>query len=66
MKRAFEYHWRFWTIPEVREMLAEAGFSESHIYWELEDEHGEDSGEWQRNEDPPSNPVWLCYIVGIK
>ncbi|HIE96955.1 MAG TPA: class I SAM-dependent methyltransferase [Fuerstia sp.] len=66
MKRAFEYHWRFWTIPEVREMLEEAGFSESHVYWELEDEDGEDSGEWERSEDPPSNPVWLCYIVGVK
>ena len=21
LKHAFEYHWRFWTIPEVREML---------------------------------------------
>ncbi len=66
LKRAFEYHWRFWTIPEVREMLQEAGFSESHVYWETEDEDGEDTGEWERGEDAPSNPSWICYIVAIK
>lgn len=66
MKRAFEYHWRFWTVPEVREMLQEAGFKESHVYFELEDEDGEDTGEWKRTEEAPNNPSWLCYIVGVK
>ncbi len=66
LKKAFQYDWRFWTIPEVREMLAEAGFRESHVYWETEDEDGEDSGEWERGEVAPSNPSWICYIVAIK
>ena len=66
IKNAFEYHWRFWTIPEVREMLAEAGFSKSHIYWEIEDEDGEDTGEWERQETAPSHGCWICYIVAEK
>ncbi|MFK7821795.1 MAG: class I SAM-dependent methyltransferase [Planctomycetaceae bacterium] len=66
MKKAFEYHWRFWTIPEVREMLEEAGFRKSLCYWELEDEDGEDTGEWRASEEAPSNPSWICYIVGVK
>jgi hypothetical protein len=66
MKRAFEYHWRFWTVPEVREMLQEAGFKESHVYFERENEDGEDSGEWERMEEAPNNPTWLSYIVGVK
>ena len=66
LKRAFEYHWRFWTIPEVREMLSEAGFSKSHVYWELEDDDGEDTGVWERGESAPSNPSWLAYIVAVK
>ena len=66
LKHAFAYHWRFWTIPEVREMLAEAGFRESHVYWEQEDEDGEDTGVWQRGEEAPSNPSWICYVVAIK
>ncbi|MDX1500552.1 MAG: class I SAM-dependent methyltransferase, partial [Woeseiaceae bacterium] len=33
IKRAFSYHWRLWSMPEVRELLAEAGFSKSTVYW---------------------------------
>ena len=67
LKRAFEYHWRFWTIPEVREMLAEAGFSESHVYWEIEDEDDPDiDGTWERRDDAPSDPSWICYIIAVK
>lgn len=66
LKRAFEYHWRFWTLPEVREMLAEAGFKNSLVYWELEDEDGLDTGDWVPMEEAPSYPSWLCYVVGVK
>jgi len=66
LTRAFEYHWRFWTLAEVREMLDEAGFSESHVYWELEDEDGEDTGIWERKDEAPSNACWICYIAAIK
>ncbi|MDD5303495.1 MAG: class I SAM-dependent methyltransferase [Elusimicrobia bacterium] len=34
VKDVFTYRWRLWTIPEVRELLAEAGFRTSHVYWE--------------------------------
>lgn len=66
LKHAFEYHWRFWTIPEVREMLDEAGFSKSLVYWEQEDEDGEDTGEFKARESADSNPSWVCYIVAVK
>lgn len=66
MKKAFEYHWRFWTIPEVREMLAEAGFSKSHVYWEVLDEDGEETDEWEISDTAPSNLSWICYLVGVK
>ena len=66
MKRAFEYHWRFWTVPEVREMLLEAGFSRTRVYWEKEDDDGEDTGEWAHSDEAPNNESWLCYIVGVK
>ena len=55
MKRAFEYHWRFWTIPEVREMLKEAGFKNSLVYWEKEDEDGDDTGEWEAAAEAANN-----------
>ncbi|MEZ6092277.1 MAG: hypothetical protein R3C05_30610, partial [Pirellulaceae bacterium] len=66
LKGAFEYDWRFWTIPEVREMLVEAGFQASHVYWEQEDDAGEGNGQWQRGDSARSHPCWLSYIVAVK
>ncbi|MFT5524148.1 MAG: hypothetical protein ACI9HK_002099 [Pirellulaceae bacterium] len=65
LKNAFEYDWRFWTIPEVREMLAEAGFSESHVYFEIEDEDGVGIGDWARRTSAPSQPSWVVYLVAV-
>ncbi|MEM8667386.1 MAG: class I SAM-dependent methyltransferase [Planctomycetota bacterium] len=68
LKNAFEYEWRFWTIPEVREMLSEAGFRDSFIYWEseCEDEEDDDYGTWHRADNASSDPSWICYIVAMK
>jgi len=32
LKNAFSYHWRLWTLPEVREMLEAAGFKKISIH----------------------------------
>jgi hypothetical protein len=66
LKNAFTYDWRFWSIPEVREMLDEAGFSHSYVYFDREDESGEDTGEWFRTESYPSHDSWICYIVAVR
>lgn len=34
MRRAFTYDWRMWTVPEIREALAEAGFRWCEVYVE--------------------------------
>ena len=65
MKEAFVYKWRFWSIPEVREMLAEAGFSDSIVYWDLEEDEDKDSI-WEQADVAPSDPSWICYIVAKK
>jgi hypothetical protein len=33
LKNAFTYDFRVYTIPEVREALAEAGFKQTFIWW---------------------------------
>lgn len=66
LENAFEYHWRFWTIAEVREMLEEAGFSENHVYWEGEGEDGEGNDKFSRQEVAPSSGCWIAYIIAVK
>ena len=38
IEKAFSYYWRLWTLPEISEILYEAGFSKVDIYWEGTDE----------------------------
>ena len=41
LQSAFRYDWRLWTLPEISEILAEAGFSSSAVYLHDFDEDGE-------------------------
>ena len=67
LKDAFIYHWRLWTIAEVREMLIEAGFSMTHVYWAIDEGVDADrDGGWQRREKAPSDASWTCYVVALK
>ncbi len=61
MRDAFTYDWRLWTIPEVRELLAEAGFAESFVYWETE-HNGEGTGEYVRMENGDNAFAWIAYV----
>jgi hypothetical protein len=61
---AFTYRWRLWTLPELRELLEEAGFSEVTVYWEGTDEEAnEGNGIYEPAEVGDADPGWVCYIV---
>ena len=66
MKRAFAYDWRMWTPPEVRELLAEAGFRTASVYWEGTDEDGEGNDTYTPAEVGDDDPSWIAYIVAEK
>ncbi len=41
--KAFTYEWRLWSLPELRDLLYEAGFSNVRVYWEkVEDEDADE------------------------
>ena len=63
MKRAFTYDWRLWTLPEIRELLAEAGFRSSTVYWEGTDEDGEGDGTFAPDAEGEADLAWIAYIV---
>jgi SAM-dependent methyltransferase len=68
MKNAFIYTWRMWTMPEIREILDEAGFKSATVYWEGadEDDPTEGNGEYSPTEVGDPDPAWVCYIVAEK
>jgi hypothetical protein len=64
MRRAFTYDWRLWSIPELRDLLADAGFSETAVYWEGTDRKtNEPNGVYRKVESAPDDPAWVSYIV---
>ena len=72
MKNAFEYHWRLWTLPEIRELLREAGFSKVTVYWEGDEldkdgePTGEGNGEFSPTEVGTADPAYISYITAEK
>ena len=77
MEEAFTYEWRLWTIPELRELLLEAGFSEVRVFWEEveaddeDDDEDEDddvmmsgTGEYiEVTELDENQESWLVYLI---
>ena len=66
LPRAFSYQWRLWTLPEIRELLADAGFAESQVYWEGTDRRtGEGNDVFTRRERGGPDPAWVAHIVAL-
>jgi len=66
MTNAFEYSWRLWSIPEVRDLLLEAGFGKVEVYWEGADEDGEPDGIFIANEEGDTSSAWVAYVVAFR
>jgi hypothetical protein len=72
VRRAFHYHWRLWTVPELCDMLLAAGFDDVKVWLRpMADEQGEDAEEGGQTpvcilgEEPseaPSSPGILGFL----
>ena len=63
-RRAFTYDWRLWTLPELRELLAQAGFKSSAAYIEGWDEgRDEGNGVFRRSARFDNDLSWVAYVV---
>lgn len=60
----FSYDWRMWTIPEIREVMLEAGFRRTHLYWEGTTRAGLGDGKFKRVEEGEECDGWIAYVVG--
>lgn len=64
LRKAFTYDWRLWTVPELREILEDAGFSRVRVLWEKTDGDDEPTGvlyEPKRSID--NQESWWTYIL---
>ena len=67
MRNAFTYEWRLWTLPEVREILLDAGFKRVTVYWQGDDEDSDEgNGEFEPAERGEADEAWIVYISAEK
>jgi cyclopropane fatty-acyl-phospholipid synthase-like methyltransferase len=67
LRKAFTYDWRLWTLPELQELLTEAGFSRVRVYWEGTDkETGEGNGRYAPASVGEADPSWVAFLVAEK
>jgi len=66
INKAFSYEWRLWSLPELTEMLTEAGFKAT-VYWEGTDEDtDEGNGIFVPATEGEADAGWIAYIVAEK
>ena len=67
IRKAFTYDWRIWTLPEIQEVLLEAGFKHVSVYWEGTDKKtGEGDGVWKISTRGEACQGWIAYLVAEK
>ena len=67
MKKAFTYEWRLYSLPELQEILQEAGFSRVTVYWQgWDDEEDEPDGIFLPATEGEADPGWICMVSAEK
>ncbi|MBL7016322.1 MAG: class I SAM-dependent methyltransferase [Kiritimatiellales bacterium] len=66
INKAFTYDWRLWTLPEIQELLLEAGFQSAEVYLHGWNKDGESDETYRRRKTYENSLGWVAYIVGIK
>jgi hypothetical protein len=64
-EKVFKYDWRMWDAQELRDILTDAGFSETHIYWEGVDRDGTGNGVFKRATKAENCESWVTYICAL-
>lgn len=66
INKAFTYEWRLWTLPELRELLAESGFSGSTVYWEDGGDVRYGTGTYRARARVEQEAAWAAYLVAAR
>ena len=65
IRDAFVYDWRLWTLPELQELFAEAGFRNVHVLWEQTDsKSGYGNGVMRRVKRASLEGAWYAMVAG--
>jgi hypothetical protein len=66
LQDAFRYEWRYWSMPELKDVLADAGFGNVRAYFEASDDDDEGNGDFvldQQGKGSQECSGWIAYLV---
>lgn len=63
LERAFSYDWRFWSLPELRELLLEAGFAHVDVLWDDTDD--DEDPDYRPRRHATNQPGWIAYLIAF-
>ena len=67
IRRAFTYDWRMYTLPEIADVLREAGFRDSEVWSEGWDAHARRSnGTLYKRTRLDGEATWIAYVVATR
>lgn len=61
IRRAFEYDWRLWSLPELTELLAEAGLDDVEVLWDVSTTP---AARYLPRASARNHAGWIAYVVG--
>jgi len=64
IRNAFTYDWRLWSIPETRELLHEAGFKKTLLFWDVA--KAKDDEKYRPVDSGANHEAWIAYVAGVK
>lgn len=64
-EQVFTYDWRMWGLPEIVDILKEAGFQEVKTYWEEDDDDGGGNGHFYPTRSAENCESWVTYLVAM-
>lgn len=66
LRNAFTYDWRAWTLPELRDVLLDSGFSEVEVHAEGWDDEADDGdGKFRKRARFEDIASWVVYLVAV-
>lgn len=63
LRNAFVYHWRVWELMELRDLLREAGFAKTRVYWEGENAQGGGNGVFRERTKGTADRAFVAYLL---
>lgn len=62
--KAYSYEWRVWSLPELREVLEEVGFTDIEVHWNTAEEDEDDRFRIRKKAE--NQEAWVAYVTAIR